>query len=135
MAGHEINGMTTHRCDVCGRPVSTRDGESIATHTLCPQCTLAWQLRRRADWPPQGYVWDGSRWRFDPAAVTKRPFTGYQPTDSEVQWWCFLSWLIATGRLQAGANEGAGEGDQPDSDRSEDSESFAVPRTGRSLRI
>lgn len=108
MREHQFDNTQAHRCDVCGRPVERAGSEAVTTRVLCSQCALAVQLSRRSNWPPQGYVWDGSRWRFDPSAVTKRPFTGYQPTDAEVQWWCFLSWLIATERMTVGPNEGAG---------------------------
>ena len=107
MDENQVDGGGLHYCEACGRVVPAGGVRQVATRTLCLQCALAWQMRQRSDWPPPGYVWDGSRWQFDAAGTTKRPYVGYQPTDRELQWWCFLSWLTATGRITVGAAEGA----------------------------
>ncbi|HUY99549.1 MAG TPA: hypothetical protein VMU89_04315 [Thermomicrobiaceae bacterium] len=107
MEDKRVNDGGVHYCEACGRVVPASGARQVATRTLCLQCALAWKLNKRGDWPPPGYVWDGTRWRFDVAGTTTRSYVGYQPTDRELQWWCFLSWLAATGRVKVGADEGA----------------------------
>lgn len=102
---HDQNALRP--CDACGRALPASELGEVATRTLCPQCAIEWQMRQRSDWPPPGYVWDGVEWRFDPDSIGQQPVAGYQPTEREVRWWCFLAWMIATGKLAVGAEEGA----------------------------
>lgn len=94
-------------CEACGRVVPATGTRQVDTRTVCLRCALFLQQGPGSNWPPPGYVWNGSRWRFDRSAGAAGPFTGYQPTEREAQWWCFLSWLVDTGRLSAGRDEGA----------------------------
>lgn len=98
-------------CQGCGRELPSTGTAQVASRTLCLHCALEWQKRHRADWPPPGYVWDGERVWFDPTILPKRSVKAYRPTDREVQWWCFLSWMVATGRIAVGMAEGADDTD------------------------
>lgn len=112
MTAQQPSDPLVQYCESCGRVVPVRNTRQIATRTLCLRCALAWQTGRRSEWPPPGFVWDGAAWHFDLDAVDQRAYAGYQPTAREVQWWCFLSWLIAAGRMSVGATEGAEEEDR-----------------------
>ncbi|MBX5445348.1 hypothetical protein [Sphaerobacter sp.] len=81
--------------------------QQVATHTLCLRCALAFQQSQTGNGSQPGYASDGARWQFEPGQTADGRFPSYQPTDHELQWWTFLSWLIATGRVSVGQDEGA----------------------------
>lgn len=107
MAGKEYGTTTTRRCEVCGREVPAGGERATVTRTLCLRCALTWQNARRPNWPPRGFVWNGDQLEFDASAASDQPYRGYRPTQREVQWWCYLTWLIATGQISVGPDEGA----------------------------
>ncbi|MBX6341542.1 MAG: hypothetical protein IRY97_03715 [Thermomicrobiaceae bacterium] len=107
MFAHDDNDALVTRCDACGRVVPVGSSWKVATLNLCSECAAAWQTRSRAGWPPPGYVWDGSRWRFDAESLGQQSAASYQPTERELRWWRFLGWLVAHGKLSTGPDEGA----------------------------
>lgn len=111
--GEPRNAAFRH-CDACGRVVPAASTQQVATQTLCLRCALALQQGQGENSAQPGHTRDGARWQFDPGAPAEGRFSGYQPTDRERQWWAFLSWLVATGRVSVGQDEGAELLEAPD---------------------
>ncbi|ACZ40024.1 hypothetical protein [Sphaerobacter thermophilus] len=94
-------------CDVCGRVVPAASTQRLATHNLCLRCALVFQQSQDGNGTPPGDPRDDARWQVDPGVASEGRFASYQPTERELQWWSFISWLVATGRISAGQDEGA----------------------------
>ncbi|ACZ38257.1 hypothetical protein [Sphaerobacter thermophilus] len=91
MGQPESRNTLTRYCKSCGELVQV-EGFVDDRLVLCARCEI-WAAGRGLD-----------QYRASATQFVDEP---YEPSDRERQWWQFLSWLIATGRLTVGPNEGA----------------------------
>lgn len=95
MGQRESHDAVTLYCKSCGELVQVAGPLEDDSRILCVRCAIG-AAERAAGYGPE--YWTNSSHTADEA---------YEPSDRERDWWRFLSWMIATGRMTVGPAEGA----------------------------
>lgn len=94
MGQRESRNTPAVSCKSCGEFVQVAGTVGDDHVILCVRCAIEAVGRRHAQEPDQR---QGSQ---------HTPDERYEPSERELQWWRFLAWMIATGRLTVGPDEG-----------------------------